>query len=62
MEQLKFSFTPIEPLFCRIALYDVDNYRKVSEDFHFTLNGHEADVLDLYVLNALKAQSVCLID
>ena len=32
------SFTPAEPFFCTLALYNVISRQKVSEDFHFHLN------------------------
>lgn len=28
----------VEPLFCTIALYDIDKQAKISENFHFQLN------------------------
>ncbi len=39
VESLDIKLTlEIEPLFCTVALYDVESETKISENFHFTLN------------------------
>jgi hypothetical protein len=38
-KQLRFEFgSDIEPFFCTLAIYDLKNQRKVTEDFHFNVN------------------------
>lgn len=43
----------VEPLFCTLALYDIEKQVKISENFHFHLNSEhmtEHMVLSYYVL------------
>lgn len=38
-KQLRFEFgSDIEPFFCTLAIYDLKNQRKVTENFHFNVN------------------------
>jgi hypothetical protein len=42
VKELQFEYGSLEPFFCSVALYDVAEARKLSEDFNVTVSSMDA--------------------